>query len=321
MLIMKQLYFSVLSMLLFLPLFVSPQESSKITKIALNNWESQVVLSHVTGKLLSEHGIPVEYVKVKVDNQWVAFSKGLIDVQIEIWEGTMKESFDNAIIKGYLVDAGSHDAISREDWWYPNYVQADCPNLPNWQTLNDCKAIFSETNNSQKGTYYTGPWEHHEGAKIRALNLEFKIKHLKDSNELWEQIIKAANNKQPILIFNWTPNWTDVRMPGNFIEFPEYTEDCEITPSRGINKYLTYDCGNPRNGWIKKGISYQLINSQPCAAKIIKRINFSSEMIGEASALIIVDKLSIADAVNQWILKFNKSWTSWHIQYCITKMN
>jgi hypothetical protein len=36
-----------------------------------------------------------------------------------------------------VIDAATHDAKTREDWWYPSYVEDVCPGLPDFLVFID----------------------------------------------------------------------------------------------------------------------------------------------------------------------------------------
>ncbi|MCJ8272767.1 MAG: hypothetical protein MJK04_25645, partial [Psychrosphaera sp.] len=70
--------------------------------IALNDWASQRVLSWVIGRLLTQMKVPVVYQDIKVDDQWGAFRLGLLDVQVELWQGTNFKRYAQHIEKGFI---------------------------------------------------------------------------------------------------------------------------------------------------------------------------------------------------------------------------
>ena len=39
------------------------------------------------------------------------------------WLGPVNARFMSELHTGRMVDAGSHAATTREEWWYPNYVE------------------------------------------------------------------------------------------------------------------------------------------------------------------------------------------------------
>jgi glycine betaine/proline transport system substrate-binding protein len=77
--------------------------------------------------------------------------------------------------------------------------------------------------------------------------------------------------RKPIIIINWTPNWTDTRLTGEFVEFPPYDDLCVTDASWGLNRTLPYDCGNPVSGWVKKVVSPRFEKNHPCAFKALQK--------------------------------------------------
>lgn len=284
-------------------------------KIVLNNWTSQIVLSYVAGEIFKQQGYPVKYVTSSVDEQWGGLSHGLVHVQVEVWQGTMSQEFDRLVALGAIEDMDAHDATTREDWWYPNYVEKRCPGLPDWQALKACAKIFSKDGKST-GIYVAGPWEKPDAARIRALGLNFKVKSVKNGNELWVALKQAARLETPIVLFNWSPNWVESRYDGKFIEFPAYHPDCETNPAWGENTAYLYDCGNPSGGWLKKAAWSGFQATFPCAYESLKKMNFSNGQIANAAALVDVDKHSYQEAADIW-LKANQSvWEPWLTTSC-----
>ncbi len=56
------------------------------------------------------------------------------------------------------------------------------------------------------------------------------------------------------MIVNWTPNWPEAKFDGKFVDFPDHDPACEGDASWGVNPDLPHDCGNPKAGWLKKGV-------------------------------------------------------------------
>ncbi|MCP4989617.1 MAG: glycine/betaine ABC transporter substrate-binding protein [Colwellia sp.] len=297
------------------PVSYSHQGNDRIL-IPLNKWASQRVLSTVVGSLIKDMAIPIEYIDISVDDQWGALQRGAIHFQIEVWQPSMEEAFTPLVNTQTILDMGTHDAVVIEDWWFPEYVAKKCPELPNWQALNKCKYLFAKNSLSTKGIYYTGPWDYGDGDIIRALNLEYSIKRLADDSALWKKLRLALKKKQPILMLNWSPNWTDITVDGRFIAFPPFTPECEQKPEWGINKSLTKDCGNPRSGWLKKAAWPGLKIKNTCVFQLIKKINFTKQMVAKASALNVVDNYSEEEAAAAWINKYQSQVKSWQVNGC-----
>jgi glycine betaine/proline transport system substrate-binding protein len=298
------------------PLFAAKNDNDKKVVIPLNNWTSQRVLSRVVGTLIQQLGEKVEYQNISAENQWGALRKGLVHLQVEIWQASMSKDFNKMVKYNYIEEIGTHSAIGREDWWYPEYVEKACQGLPSWQAMNACSHLFSNDSTNGKGVYYTGLWDFGDADIIRALNLKFTITRLSDDKSIWDILKAAVREKRSIVLLNWTPNWTDVRIKGKFINFPTYTSECESDPSWGINKNLVKDCGNPKNGWIKKAAWTGLKDQWPCVYQLMKNIDFNNEMIAEASALVIADGHSEDKAAKIWMKRYKKNIASWHNSSC-----
>lgn len=279
-------------------------------KILLNNWTSQIVLSYVAAEVFKQQGYAVEFVASPVSEQWGGLSHGLAHVQVEVWQGTMSQDFDRLVALGTIEDLGAHEATTREDWWYPNYVEKLCPGLPQWQALKDCAQVFSKDGKSA-GIYVAGPWEKPDEARIRALGLNFKVKPVKNGDELWVALKQAVRSQTPIVLFNWSPNWVESRYEGKFVEFPVYHPDCETNPAWGENPNFLYDCGNPAGGWLKKAAWSGFQAQFPCAYESLKNMNFSNAQIASAAALVDVEQQTYQQAASSWMATHQSIWKPW----------
>ncbi|MDX1451906.1 MAG: glycine betaine ABC transporter substrate-binding protein, partial [Oleiphilaceae bacterium] len=167
-----------------------------------------------------------------------------------------------------------------------------------------------------EGVYFAGPWEKPDEARIRALNLGFQIRLLERGDDLWVELEKAVTANRPIVLFNWTPNWVESVFPGEFVEFPDYHPDCETDPTWGQNPDFSYDCGNPKNGWLKKAAWSGMEEQWPCAWQILKAMNMDNAHIAKAAALVDVDGLSVQEAAERWLELHQPLWTGWIGEEC-----
>lgn len=289
----------------------SDASHKEVVVLPLNAWASQRVLTKVVAQKIESLGYKVKFVEIGSTDQWVALRKGLIHLQVEVWQSEHTGPFRTYVNKGFIVDVGSHQAIGREDWWYPEYVEKSCSGLPDWRALNNCASIFNLDNNAEKGIFYTGPWNYRDADLIRALKLNFTIERLKDANTIWQKLKQSQESNQPIVILNWTPNWIDVRIKGKFVEFPEYEEACELDPTWGQNKKMLHDCGNTKSTLLKKAAWPGLESKLPCIYGLLKKISFTNDMISEASALVSADGFSEEQSVALWLKKYAKHNQQW----------
>ncbi len=285
-------------------------------RIVLNNWTSQMLLSRITGRIFEKMGYKVEYPVYGADEQWGALNRGIAHVQMEVWEGTNPILFQRMIRAGGVVDAGTHDAWTREDWWYPAYVEEICPGLPDWRALNACYKLFAGEETESLGRYLAGPWEQGDRARIRALGLKFKVVELADGDALKKRLMEAVKEKKPIVLFNWTPSWVEARFEGRFVEFPDYEPECETDPAWGVNRELHHDCGNPKSGWLKKAAWSGMAEKWPCAFETLLNINFDNAMISKLALMVDVDARGLEEAADLWMENNGTLWRSWIPEPC-----
>jgi glycine betaine/proline transport system substrate-binding protein len=291
---------------------VLAEDSSEPIKIITNNWTSQLVLSNVVGQLLQSKGYNVEYVSSDTQLQYTALANGDMDLQLEVWEGSQAESFDKAVAAGAL-DLGAHEAVTREDWWYPTYVKEVCPGLPDWKALDACAEKFATAESGSKGRFVGPPadWGKHYSERIQALNMNFQEVAVGQAATLWAELQAAYDRKEPIVLFNWTPNFIEAKFEGEFVEFPTYDPACLTDPKWGSNPEAVYDCGAPASGYLKKAGSKQLAEKWPAATEILKKVNFTNAQIAAAAKMVDVDGMTPEDAAKKWIEENEASWKVW----------
>lgn len=287
-------------------------DSSDAIKIVQNNWTSQLVLSNVAGKLLEKIGDNVEYLPSDTQLQFTAIANNDMDFQIEVWEGSMAESFDKAKEQG-LVDLGAHDAVTREDWWFPSYIKDVCPGLPDWKALDGCAAKFATAETKPKGRFVGPPadWGKHYSERIQALHMNFQEVPVGQAATLWAELQAAYDRKEPIVLFNWTPNFIEAKFKGEFVDFPDYAPACMTDPKWGANPDMVYDCGAPKKGYLKKAGSPELEKKWPDGAALLKKISFTNGQIADAAAMVDVDGMSPEEAADKWIAENEATWKAW----------
>lgn len=289
------------------------EDSSDPIVIPIHNWSSQIVMSHVVGQIFESMGNSVEYVSTDSQAVYESVRLGDVTLEMEVWEGAFGPAFETAMEKGGLHDAGDHDAITREDWWYPLWTKEACPGLPDWEALNACAAAFATPETGDKGRFLGGPvdWLKHDQERVDALDMDFVVVNAGSASALWAEVGAAEREKRPVVIFNWTPNFVEALYPGEFVEFPEYTEGCKDDPAVGPNPDMTYDCGNPANGYLKKAAWDGMEEKWPAAYATLTRISFTNPQIAEMAKLVDIDELEPEDAAAEWLEQNESVWKPW----------
>ena len=86
---------------------------------------------------------------------------------------------------------------------------------------------------------------------------DYVVKFAGGADALWAEIASAKKEERGVIVFNWTPNFTDAD-GFVFIEFPEYTDGCRVADG-GDGA-----CGSPK-GWLKKAANYKFPKTHPAA--------------------------------------------------------
>lgn len=128
---------------------------------------------------------------------------------------------------------------------------------------------------------------------------------------LWAELESAAKRKEPIVMFNWSPNFTDALYGGAFIEFPAFDEKCKVDASWGVNPDMTHDCGSPAGGYLKKAAYYEMPVKWPAAYKVLSRLDFDTNNVGTMAMFVDIDEMEHADAAAKWIEENEDVWSPW----------
>jgi glycine betaine/proline transport system substrate-binding protein len=260
------------------PMTALAEDSSDPIVIPIHNWSSQIVMSNVVGQIFEQMGNNVEYVTTDSQAVYESVRLGDVTMELEVWEGAFGASFRAALEKGGLHDAGDHDAVTREDWWYPMWTKEACPGLPSWEALNDCAAVFATAETGDKGRYLDGPvdWLKHGQERVEALGMDFVVVNAGSAAALWAEIGAAEADKRPVVVFNWTPNFA-----------------------------------NPAKGYLKKAAWDGMKGKWPAAYETLTKISFTNAQIAEMAKLVDIDEMEPEEAAEVWLEANPDVWKAW----------
>ncbi|MEM6488220.1 MAG: ABC transporter substrate-binding protein [Pseudomonadota bacterium] len=289
------------------------EDSSDPIIIPTHNWSSQIVMSHVVGQIYEEMGLTFEYVSTDSQAVYESVRLGDVTLELEVWEGAFGPAFEAALAKGGIIDVGDHDAVTREDWWYPEWTKEACPGLPAWEALNACAALFATPETGEKGRFLGGPvdWLKNDKERVQALGMDFVVVNAGSAAALWAEVAAAEKTKKPVVIFNWTPNFVEAVWEGEFVEFPEYFDGCKDDASKGPNPDMAYDCGNPADGYLKKAAWDGMAEKWPTAYRVLEQISFTNPQIAEMAKLVDIDELDPEEAATVWLEENEDTWRPW----------
>ena len=287
-------------------------ESDDPIKMTIHDWTGQYLTTHIMGTVLEKMGYNVEYVQADYLAQFAGLESGDLHVAMEMWETTGKDALEASLKTGDTVDLGETGMKAIESWWYPSYVEEECPGLPDWKALNDCAELFASPQTHPKGRYLGGPvtWGGKDEERVEALGLDFEVIHAGTNAALSAELQSAIQRKQPIIAWVYAPNWTTAKFDGKWIDFPDYTDECYEDPSWGPNPDKAYDCGKPR-GWIKAVGWAGGEDKWPAAYQAIRNFHITNDVMGNLIAKVDLDGMPSDAAVEQWIEENEDVWKSW----------
>jgi glycine betaine/proline transport system substrate-binding protein len=279
----------------------APTVAAQPLLLVINKWNSQRVLAHIVANVLQQAGIEINFVPFDSQIQFQALADGRVHFQVAAWEGPMRDAFNHALSRG-MVDAGTHTAVAREGWWIADYILEDCPAAATWQGLNECAHLFATPETLPAGRFVGPPldWGKQYAQLMNALPMNFRVINVDNESQLWTTLQNAYTHREPLVLFNWTPNFTDVMYTGRFVDFPEPAAACETDPSWGPNPDATGDCGDSHSNWLKKAAWGGLKGTHPAAWSILKRVDFNNRQIARAIQLVEVDGLAPTEAARVW---------------------
>ena len=285
--------------------FTTVAKAADPIRIPVLNWSSQIVMANVMAQAFEELGYDVELVPAESATRYEAVRVGELHVAHETWESTMALPFYEAMDKGGLIDAGSHDLITFEEMGVPNWVIEDglCPGLPSWEALKspECAANFATPDSEGKGRWLEGPYEWHTEVmpnRLKGLGIDdlWMVKFAGTADALWAELEAAKKEGRGTIIFNWSPNFTDAA-GFTFIEFPPYFEGCRLEQGGSLE---TTGCGSPK-GWLKKAAHIKFPITHTSAYKFYTKMEFTAPNIGEMANYVDNENMTHAEAATAYI--------------------
>lgn len=289
----------------------SAVESEDPIIITLHDWTGQLINSNVMAAVLEEAGYNVELVQADYLAQFAGLETGDLHLAMEIWATTGQEAMDASLMTGKTVNFGDTGMVAREEWWYPEYMKARCPGLPDWTALKACASEFATPETAPKGRYLGGPvtWGGFDEERVDALDLNFEVVHAGTDAALFAELESAYAREAPIVLWVYQPHWAPVKFKGEFVEFPPYTPECYTDPAWGSTP-LAYDCGKPVGPIWKVGWA-GIADKWPGAAKIIEAFTISNDEVGAMVSMVDLDGDSVESVVAKWMADNSSVWKAW----------
>ena len=99
----------------------------------------------------------------------------------------------------------------------PDYVKEVCPGLPDWKALDACAEKFATAETGAQGPLRRPARRLGQALfseRIQALRMNFQEVPVGQAATLWAELQAAYGRKEPIVLFNWTPNFIEAKFEG-----------------------------------------------------------------------------------------------------------
>ena len=276
------------------------------------DWTGQDVTMQVAGEILRRMGYTVEFFKTTQFPLFQGTADGEIHAYLEQWLVTTRHQFEEMEGKGQLERLGLLGIDGVEGWFYPAYVEANCPGLPDWKALQKCEELFTSPETFPKGRIVDYPEELTSDSQKWADALDLEITAIPAGGEgaIIAEIKSAVARNDPVLVMFWTPHWAIQEYDMKMVVLPEFAEECESDPAWGINPNATFDCGAPRPPIIKfawPGLKEKF----PAAYHFLKNYQLSNAIQSPLMKKVDVDKEPVDEVAKQWVDENESLWEPW----------
>lgn len=287
-------------------------ESTDPIKLTINEWTGQVISTHIAGTLLSRMGYSVEYVTAGYFPQMIALEDNTVTAALEIWTTNIGDAYDKAMDSGNVADIGSLGLVPTETWYYPAYMEEQCPGLPNWEALKECAQLFSTPETIPQGRLvdYPADWGTTNRDRLLGLELPFVSVPAGSEGALVAEISAAFNRQRPLLVMFFSPHWIFSQYDLKEVELPPFEEGCFDNPAVGVNPNATFDCDFMR-GDVRKVAWSGMEEKWPGAYKFLNAFELTNEAQIELINMVDQDGASMEDAVAHWMEANEATWSDW----------
>lgn len=286
--------------------------STEPIKLAVHDWTGNLITTGIAKAVLERAGYRVSLIQSEYMGMWPGLESGDIDLAIEVWITSAGDLMNASIASGKTINLGTTGLVGLDRWWYPKYVEEECPGLPDYKALNDCVELFSTPLTSPRGRILLFPaaWGGFDDERVEALDLNFDIVRAGSEASLYAEVKAAIDRKEPILAWLYEPHWAPIRFEGSWVDMPEYEEACYNDPSWGVNPDKAYDCGKPSGPIWKVGWS-GMKDKWPEAVAVLSALELNNEELGDMIGAIDLDGQKTEDVVAEWMATNTDRWQAW----------
>lgn len=204
------------------------------------SWDSVQVHNRIAGFILEHgYGYDVTYKFGESIPLLLGLRRGDVDATMEIWVDNIYDAIVDALREGDIIAIGCNYPDAPQGWYVPTYViKGDAkrgikPMAPDLRSVFDLPKyaeLFPDPQARGKGVFYNAPtgWVAHDinNAKLAVYGLDKDFNSFDTGSDagLSSVIIRHYQRGEPVLVYNWEPNWVMGLLDMTRLEEPPYDE-------------------------------------------------------------------------------------------------
>ena len=300
---------AVIALAAMMPASAEVPESTDPIKLAINEWTGQVITTHIAGEILSRMGYTVEYTTAGYLPQFEAIQDGTVTASLEIWSNNVGEAYTAAESTGNLVRIGDLGLEAGEAWYYPKYMEEQCPGLPSLDAFIACAELFSTPETFPNGRLLDYPldWGARNVDVITALNLPYSSVPGGSEGAMVAEFKAAYERQEPIVMMFWTPHWLWADVEVGKVDLPAFDPACESDPAWGRNPDATGDCLYEQPTTFKVAW-VGMADKWPAAYRFLEAFTLSADDQIPIIAQVDSQGVDLDTAVKQWVDENEAKW-------------
>ncbi len=287
-------------------------ESSDPIVLAKLDWNGQFVTTEVVAEILRRMGYNVEILQTTQVPMIQALKEARNPASMENWYQALASQYDAATKAGELVKLGPAGVVGSEGWYYPAYMEAKCPGLPNWAALKGCSDIFATPETAPKGRLLDYPAEWHPDAQnwIDAMGLNLVALPSGGEGSTAAELKSATLRKQPILLQWWEPTWVASEFDLKRIRLDSNGDACAKAKKAGIETRKSFNCVG---GIIEiaKLAWPGLEKKYPAAYRFLKAFEMTNAWQGKMVKVVETESRKAKDVASEWVDQNEAVWKPW----------
>ena len=300
---------AVIALAAMMPASAEVPESSDPIKLAINEWTGQVITTHIAGEILSRMGYTVEYTTAGYLPQFEAIQDGTVTASLEIWSNNVGDAFSTAEATGNIVNVGDLGVQAGEAWYYPKYMEEQCPGLPSLDAFIACAELFSTPETFPNGRLLDYPldWGSRNAAVIEALQLPYTVVPGGSEGALVAEFKAAYERQEPIVMMFWSPHWLHAEVETGVVDLPVYDPACDSDPAWGRNPDATGDCFYEQPTLFKVAW-VGMADKWPAAYRFLEAYTFSAEDQIPLIAKVDAQGMDLDTVIKEWVDQNEAKW-------------